>query len=179
MKIPEKVAERLVHDNPYREILEKDFVERDGNIHTYLTIKSKGTREATMTLPLTKDGNIILQKEYRVGMEQIVYQFSVGILEPDLTAEENCKKELKEETGYHSEDFTRLGRTIVEYYYDSFINYYIATDCLEWEQDLEPWENIETLIVTKEEFVTMMLDGTINCPFTLACFSLAQTKWLI
>jgi len=179
MNIPQKIAERLILDNPYREILEKDFVEKDWNTYTYLTIKAKGTKEATMTLPLTMDWNIILQKEYRVGTEEIIYQFSVGILEPELTEEENCQKELKEETWYNSSDFTKLWKTILEYYYDAHINYYIAENCTEGVQDLEIWENIETLVVSKKKFITMIQDGTINCPLTLACYTLAQTKWLL
>jgi hypothetical protein len=55
MQIPEKIAERLILDSPYRQIVEKDFKEKDGNVYTYLTIRSIGTKQATMTLPITKD----------------------------------------------------------------------------------------------------------------------------
>lgn len=179
MQIPKKIAEREVLSNLYRNILEKDFREKDGNIYTYHVVKVNGTKQATMILPLTESWDIVLQKEYRVGTEEVVYQFAIGILEKGLSEEKNCKKELKEETGYSSKNFTKLWKSIVEYYYDGHINYYIAQNCTKGTQNLEVGENIEVMIVSKEKFISMIKNGTINCPFTLACYTLAQTKWLI
>ncbi len=176
MQIPKKIDERVVQENPYRQILEKDFVERDGSVGTYMTIRATGTKQATMILPVTESGEIVIQKEFRVGMEEIIYQFPVGILEPDLSAEENCKKELSEETGYTTNSLTKLGTTISEYYYDAHIHHYIAKNCIAGEQDLELSENIEALTVTQSELEDMISRWTISCPLTISCYTLAKMK---
>jgi hypothetical protein len=38
MYTPKKIAERIVAGNQYRDILEKDFIEKDGSSYTYLTV---------------------------------------------------------------------------------------------------------------------------------------------
>ena len=179
MYIPKKTGERIIASNPYRDVLEKDFIEKDGSSNTYMTTWVKGTKEGTMILPVTTDNKIVIIKEYRVGIEWIVNGFPVGILEKNISAIENAEKELSEETWYRSHNIAEIGSSIIEAYQDGNVRYFIATDCTLWESDLEVGENIEVYTATPEEFKKLVIDGTINCPLSLACYTLAKTKWLL
>ena len=179
MYTPKKIAERIIAGNPYRNILEKDFIEKDGSTYTYLTVWVKGTKKGTMILPVTTDKKIVVIREYRVWIEGLVNGFPVGILERDLSSAENCKKELSEETWYQSDNFLKLGSSIIEAYQDWSIHYFFATDCIPWESNLEVSENIEVYTATLGQFEELIIDGTINCPLSLSCYTLAKTKWLL
>jgi ADP-ribose pyrophosphatase len=159
--------------------LEKDFIEKDGSSYTYLTVWTKGTKKATMILPITTDKKIVVIREYRVWIEGLVNGFPVGILERYLSPTENCKKELSEETWYKSNNFTKLGSSIIEGYQDGSVHYFLATDCIVWESNLEVGENIEVYTTTLIGFEKLIIDGTINCPLSLSCYTLAKAKWLL
>lgn len=179
MKFPKKISQKILCKTPWRDFIEKKFEERDMNAYSYFTTWCHGNKYGTMIFPITKSWDIVILKEFRAWIEDIVYNFPIWAHEEHLTAEENCRKELKEETGYSSERFLEIGETIVENYSDGKIKYFFASNCIAWEPELEIWENIETLVVSKEIFITMIENGTINCPLTISCFTFAQLKKLI
>ncbi len=66
MKIPTKISEKIVTQNPYLKVLEKKFVDKSGETSSFLiTAHNKEKTDATFILPLTKDNKIIYLKEYR------------------------------------------------------------------------------------------------------------------
>ena len=60
MKIPTKISEKIVTQNPYLKVLEKKFVDKSGETSSFLiTAHNKEKTDATFILPLTKDNKII------------------------------------------------------------------------------------------------------------------------
>lgn len=62
---PEKIDEEILFSNKYRKIIWKNFKLRDWKIHNYLISSHVWIKIATMVLPLTKNNEIILCKEFR------------------------------------------------------------------------------------------------------------------
>lgn len=60
-------------------------------------------------IPLTDEGEVILIRQYRFGLETITLEIPGGMVEGGLSPLETGRKELLEETGYASEDWEYLG----------------------------------------------------------------------
>ncbi|MDD5769740.1 MAG: NUDIX hydrolase [Candidatus Gracilibacteria bacterium] len=171
-----KLSEKIILDNGYRKIISKDFEVKDGKIYNYFVTSLSYGNIATMILPITKHGEIVYIKEFRVGIENYVYSFPVGVLENGLSLEENARKELREETGFEGGKLEYLGETIVENYEDIILKYFFINDCEFGKQNLENGEDIEVFTCSIEEFEEMIKSGKINCPLALSCYTFAKLK---
>ena len=90
---------------------------------------------------------------------------------------ENCKRELKEETWYFSEEIEFLWESIIENYFEWKVLYYIAKNCKKISnQDLEIWENIWVFKTSSSEFEKMISDWKVLSSKTAYCFLLAKLK---
>lgn len=181
MKIPQKISEQIVVQNPYLKVSEKKFSDKDGKISTFLiTSHNKEKTDATFILPLTKDNKIIYLKEYRYWPEKVVINFPVWMLEDGVSHIESAKKELLEETGYFSDNIEFLWETIIENYFEWKISYFIAKNCEKiGSQDLENGEKIEVFETSIENFEKMILGGEVESSKTAFCFFLAKWKKLL
>ena len=172
MEKPKKIHEQIVFDNKYRKIIKKTFQIKNWKTHDFFIAWSSWTNISTMVMPITKESKIIYGKEFRYGPQSFVNNFPFWILEENLEEIENVKKELKEETWYTSNNIEYLWESIMWGYETWIVKYYIAKDCIPWEQKLEDSEYIETKLSTKKEFEKMIRRWEINCPFTLSCWVL-------
>ncbi len=67
------------------------------------------TEGSSMIVPMTKDGKLILVKQYRYLCDRESIEFPCGGVKTGKSYEEMAKLELEEETGYRSDDIERAG----------------------------------------------------------------------
>src|SRR5690625_3370741 len=92
-----------------------------GNITTYtveevrLPNGKKAIREivrhddASVVIPVTADGKLVLVGQYRKAIEQMLYEIPAGLMdEEDKNPLETAQRELEEETGYQAENWTEI-----------------------------------------------------------------------
>src|SRR4030043_911423 len=60
-------------------------------------------------IPVTEDGNVILIRQFRFGIEEVTLEIPGGIVDSGYTPLAAGQKELLEETGYQSEVWEYLG----------------------------------------------------------------------
>ena len=178
MKKPKKIYEKIVAQNPYLKVSEKKFEDENGKISSFLiTWHNKEKTIWTFVLPITQNWEILYLKEYRYWPEDFVINFPVWMLDDWVDEIENCKKELKEETWYFSDEIEFLWESIIENYFEGKIRYYIAKNCKKIaNQDLEVWENICVFKTSISEFEKMILDWKVLSSKTVYCFFLAKLK---
>src|SRR6185503_21228824 len=58
---------------------------------------------------LTKDGQVVLVRQYRHGVCDVLLEFPGGVVERGEDPVEGAKRELLEETGYSSSNVIQLG----------------------------------------------------------------------
>ncbi len=58
---------------------------------------------------ITKDQQVVLVKQYRHGVEDILLELPGGVVEDDETPMAGIKRELLEETGYATDQFIEVG----------------------------------------------------------------------
>ena len=126
---------------------------------------------AAAVLPITKEGKIILVKQYRYPIRSESIEIPAG--KKDYLGEDGkdcAMRELEEETGYASNDVTRLTdiHSCVGYS-NEMIEIFIAKDCVKVENPAESDDDefLEIMELEKEEVLKMISDGSISDAKTL------------
>ena len=127
-------------------------------------LKGAKTGSASIVLPITKEGNIVLTIQPRVFTKTTIgIAFPAGYREENESYEEAAKRELEEETGYIAKEYIE----VCSYYQDdgcsAALNHaFIATDCeKKAHQKLDSSEYIHYMEVTKEELEELIKEGYI------------------
>jgi len=130
---------------------------------------NKGVREVILhtggavVLPITKDGKIVLIKQYRYPLDQFLYELPAGKLEINEDPLNCATRELTEETGYTSDKISYLGKI---YTSPGFCNetlfIYLAEDLVPGNHNREEGEDgMEMHEFTIEEIDKMISDELI------------------
>ena len=138
------VSSKKVYESSFLTMYEDQVLLENGMKSQRVYVKHIG---AAAVLPITKDGKIILTKQFRYPVKKVTIEIPAGKKdEIDERGIDCIKRELEEETGYQSNDIRHvydihncLG------YSDELIEMFIAYDCFEVENPLEsdPDEFIE------------------------------------
>lgn len=108
---------------------------------------------------ITKEGKVILEKQYRHALGQVHYEIPGGCVEStDVTMEAAISRELLEETGYQFEKFEFLGLTSANpSTNNNIMHLFLATGGeLVQEQQLDEGEDIEVQFVTIDEVKNLL-----------------------
>lgn len=157
----------IIFDNYYVSV-RKDIVKvSDGKvIDDFYTVKIP---DAAIVAAITTDEKLLLKSEYRYTCASEVIECPAGMFEKN----ENdplvvAKRELLEETGYSSDNWTYFGPT-----WESTskltnrMHLFMARDCIKVsEQRLDIYEHFDVIQVSLEEAVEMVMSGVINANST-------------
>ncbi len=154
------LSEKTVLTADFFKINEVNLELKDGSKRTYL----QGRRDPSISvIPMDKNGDIYLIKEYRYMYKKYLLQTVGGMVEHGLSALDTAKKELQEEAGITATDWLELGK------------YQAASSILTWEtrlflakglsmvkRDLEEAEEISVVKLPLQEAIEKVLTGEIN-----------------
>ena len=79
---------------------------RTGELHSFYRIDSE---DWVNIVPITSDGDFVLVKQYRHGLEDFTVETPGGLVDPGETPIEAAGRELLEETGYRAAEIIPLG----------------------------------------------------------------------
>ena len=118
---------------------------------------------AVCIVPLTEDGNVIVEHQFRYPIAQTVIEIPAGKLDyPGEDRLEAAKRELREETGYTADRWTDIGLYYgAPAFSDEKITIFLAEGLHRGEQDLDEDEFIEVFELPLEQLVQMVVDGKI------------------
>ncbi len=124
-----------------------------------------GLRDWVNITPVTRDGKVLLVRQYRRGTDDITIEIPSGSMDrgEDSPLPAACR-ELREETGYVAGCMTPLCRVAVNpAIQDNYCYMYLATDCT-YEGELQPdaTEEIEVMSLTPQEVEDMLARGEIT-----------------
>lgn len=155
----------------------QDTMEIDGN-HTAIWdfIKHKG---AAAVIPVTKDGKILMVRQYRNALERYTLEVPAGVLDGEEEPGNLCAgRELEEETGYRSGNLEWLItlRTTVAFC-DEKIEVYVAKDLIPSKQHLDEDEFIDVKAYTVEELKEKIFSGEIEDAKTISAILAYDAKF--
>lgn len=124
--------------------------------------------DAAMVAALTKDGQILLKSEFRYACGEEVIECPAGMFEPGEEPLEVAKRELLEETGYSSDDWTYLGPTLESTSkLTNTMHLFLAKNAVCTSgQHLDPNEHVDVMCVSLEAAVEMVMGGIIKANST-------------
>lgn len=165
-KVPEILAQQTVAQSKLFSIESLDLRFSNGEERTYERMKPSG-RNAVMMVPISKQGDLLLVREYAAGTERYELGFPKGLIDAGETPSEAAIRELKEEIGFGSHKLTPLKEVVLApSYFSSKMTLFIAEDLypekLEGDEP-EPLDIIRWPLAQAEELLTHLDFSEARC----------------
>ena len=112
-------------------------------------------------LAITKNQEAVLIKQYRHGVQEILWEIPGGVVEEDEEPLDGVRRELLEETGYTAAKFIQIGKIYPNPSFQTNTLYcFLALDAEPVAaQHLDDGEDIEVQLVPLDELVDMAKRG--------------------
>lgn len=130
---------------------------------------------STMAIPITKEGNLLILKQYRFCLDKYIYEFPSGKIEQGEDPESCIIRELEEEVGVHANKIQKIGLIYAApSYSNEIIHLYIAENLIKINSMMDPDEEIEVLEISKNDIKDLIEKEEIIDSATLAILSKAS-----
>ncbi len=129
-------------------------------------------------IPLTENGEVLLIRQFRFGIEEVTLEIPGGIVDPGYTPLEAGQKELLEETGYISKNWEYLGFVHPNpAFLTNRCHSFLARDVKKIaEISPEESEEFEVLQFPYEEITRLIRKGIISHSLVICAFHLFQNR---
>jgi len=129
-------------------------------------------------LPLTEDGKIVMVKQYRHPIDEVILETPGGFIDKGEDFATGMKRELLEETGYSFSHIEPLGRVAANPgLLNNYTELFLATGGKKINtQQLDHNEEIEIVLVTIEELMDMLMKQEIKQSLHVNCIFFALLK---
>jgi 8-oxo-dGTP pyrophosphatase MutT (NUDIX family) len=109
-------------------------------------------------LPISEDGRMVLIRQYRPGLDEVLWEIPAGAVDLEEDPLQAAKRELSEETGYEGEDWELLGTFSPNPGTHSNLSYsYLARNVRASKpQQLDRTEDIEVVLMSLEQVRDMV-----------------------
>lgn len=131
-------------------------------------------------IALTKNKEVILVKQYRLGTDELTLETPGGMVPAHEDVLQGIRRELNEETGYDSDQIEELGVVSVNpAFMNNYCHLFVAYGCEEkFPQSLDPMEEIEVVKVPLTHIMPMIEEGKIHHSLVVSAFGLFFAKGL-
>lgn len=122
--------------------------------------------DAAAIVALDTEGNIVLKKEYKHATGEELIEIPAGMFEPmECDGLEVAKRELLEETGYASDEWSYFGDTVESSSkLTNRMHIYLALNCRKVaSQHLDSTEELDVIVVPFEEAIEMVMRNEVKC----------------
>lgn len=118
---------------------------------------------AVCVIPITDDGMVVMERQYRYPVEEVILEIPAGKLDSKQEDHETAaRRELEEETGYQAREMIPLGKFYPACAYsDETIWMYLAKGLTKGQRHLDEDEFLDVELMPLRELVSMVLRGEI------------------
>ncbi|MDB9303538.1 MULTISPECIES: NUDIX hydrolase [Cyanophyceae] len=130
-----------------------------------------------LAVPVTAEGKLVLVRQYRFAIQGRILEFPAGTVEITEDPLQTIQREIEEETGYTSQKWDKLGEFfLAPGYSDEIIYAFLAQDLqkLETPPKQDDDEDMETVLMTPDEFEKAILKGEMVDAKSISSFMLAR-----
>jgi len=125
---------------------------------------------AVVVIPLTDDGRVVVERQYRHPVGQVMLEFPAGKLDPGEDPLRCGQRELLEETGYQAAQWARAGALHLAIAYSTeIIHIYFARGLRHGERKLDDGEFLDVHLMDIDELLAACRAGEVTDAKTLAC----------
>jgi ADP-ribose pyrophosphatase len=168
------LSTEILNKNPWTQFRHDRFEMPNGTQGDYYYLHSGG---AAAIIPITADGKLVLNKQYRYLFNRDSIEFPSGGIKEGQTPEEAAHAELAEETGYKCGKLVKIGEVgAANGVYDEMTHIFIATELEETEMLSDETEEFEILKLTFDQVEELIQTNEIWDGFMLFSWALARHK---
>ncbi len=166
------VKSKLVYGNKWVKLYEDLVKNKDGKLASFIRL---GFHDVVEVVPIFGDDSVLMVKNYRHGVHQIILELPAGYVEKNETLASSARRELLEETGYSCINLKKMG-----WYYNmpsrskQKINVFVARGLkLTAGQNLDDFEDISVIRLSKHQVKKKIKNGEIRNSSVIAALRLA------
>lgn len=125
---------------------------------------------AVVVVPLLGDGQVVLERQYRYPVGQVMIELPAGKLDPGEDPLLCGLRELQEETGYTAGQWAYAGQMHLAIAYSTeIIHIYFVRGLTAGQRKLDAGEFLEVFTVPVPQLLSWCADGTVTDAKTMAC----------
>jgi len=143
---------------------------RTGLEHDFYIIESS---DWVNVIPVTSDRKVVMIRQYRHGSREVTLEIPGGLIDPGDTPGGAASRELLEETGFASDDWTKIGEVNPNpALFGNRCYTYLARDVRRMKPpSFDQTEDIEEVLLPLQDIPGMIRTGEIDHAIVIAAFS--------
>jgi ADP-ribose pyrophosphatase len=136
-------------------------------------------RGASVIVPVREDGKLVLVRQYRRAVDEVLLEFPAGTLEPGEDPESCARRELLEETGHEALNIERLASIYpAPGYASEVMHIFLARARPAGKDSPEVDEEIEVVMMNIDELLERIRAGEVKDAKTVVGALLAAERLL-
>lgn len=167
------LSSKKVYLSRWIQIKREKFLAGSKKIIYHDTLYTEANKDFVGIIGITKDNKIILERQYRYGIKEYVYEIPQGDVEKKESILHAAKREFEEEAGFKAVHYKKLN---VMYPLPSRYNkrghFFVATGLKRVKQKLDYDEFIKVKAISLKKALKMINDGKIRDCATISCILL-------
>ena len=167
------LSSEVLHRNPWWVYKRDTYTLPNGKNGEYYYAETSGF---SMIVPVLPDGRVVLVLQHRYLSDKQSIEFPAGAVDGDKNVLAAAQRELREETGYLSDMWRKIGvfhgsKSMIK---NNIAHIFLAHVSSCSAQELDETEEIGILFRTPQEVDTMIRDGSIWDGSTIAAWYLVR-----
>lgn len=179
------LRDRVVFQGKFLDVVERIFTTRSGKMGIWEVARRKVNGRVVSIFALTENGEVILEKNYRVHLQGYIIELPGGLMDRSgETEEETIRRELMEETGYEARDIQPIMvNPLNQRVFSDTIRVFFGSGARKIQkQKLDETEDIEVILVPLRDLIDFLEQVPPEIPIdqkVTACLPFLRKRGLI